>query len=74
MNEDCDNQIEDTVDNQLANAEQIFASLYDIKDAEQRLEKFKELETIVMDLNQTFQNVASVVVDGQKDRVNTIGK
>ena len=74
MNEDCDNQIEDTVDNQLANAEQIFASLYDIKDAEQRLEKFKELETIVMDLNQTFQNVASVVTEGQKDRVNTIGK
>ena len=68
-----ENEVENTVNNQIANAEQIFASLYEIKDAEERLEKFKELENIVVDLNQTFRNVASVLVEDQQDQFNTIG-
>ena len=70
----CENQVENTVDDQLANAEQIFVSLYEIKDAEERLKKFKELENIVVDLNQTFRNVSSVLVEDQQDHVDTIGK
>ena len=63
----------DYINQKISKAEKLQQYLIEIDDEKERLVKFKELENMLVDINESFQHFATLV-ENQQDQFNKIGK
>ena len=63
----------DYINQKISKAEKLQQYLIEIDDEKERLVKFKELENMLVDINESFQHFATLV-ENQQDQLNKIGK